>query len=85
METNEVMRKEIFKIINNQIRANKPPETKLAFKRLTDLGYDDFVTKQLIGQCLAVELFGMLKHKKPFDEQRYIKNLNRLPKEPLDD
>ena len=28
METNEKLRDEIFKVINNQIKDNNPPETK---------------------------------------------------------
>ena len=38
----------------------------------------------MIGQCLAVELFEILKYKKPYDNERYIKNLAKLPKEPFD-
>ncbi len=82
MEVNESLREQIFETIENQIKANDPPETKLTFDRLIDSGYDDFVTKQLIGQCIAFELFHIMKFGKPFNEIRYIKNLKRLPKEP---
>jgi hypothetical protein len=34
---------------------------------------------------LAVELFDMMKLKRIFDKDRYIKNLNALPLEPFDD
>jgi hypothetical protein len=84
MEPNKIMRKQIFEIIKNQIRNNDPVETNLTYKRLINLGYSDFVTKQLIGQCIAVELFNIMKYQKPFDKERYIKNLNQLPKEPFD-
>jgi hypothetical protein len=82
MEPNEKARETIFEIIENQIEANEPPETKRTYQRLIDLGYNEFVTKQLIGQCLAVELFGIMKYHEPFNETRYIKNLRHLPKEP---
>lgn len=85
MESNEIVRKQIFQIITNQLRANKPPETKLAFEKLKALGYSDLDTKRFIGQCFAVELFHILKHKTPFNESRYISNLNKLPEEPFDD
>jgi hypothetical protein len=49
---------------------------------LIKLGYNDFETKQLIGQCIAFEIFQIGKYQKPFDEKRYIKNLKQLPKEP---
>lgn len=84
METNEILREQIFKIVRNQIKDNNPPETKLTYKRLIDLGYNEFETKQLIGQCVAVELFKILKHREPFNETRYIKNLKQLPKEPFE-
>jgi len=84
MESNEILRKQIFEIIKNQIRANDPIETNLTYNRLIKLGYNDFETKQLIGQCVAVELFNVFKHGKPFDDKRYIKNLKQLPTEPFD-
>ena len=82
METNLKLRNEIFKIIENQIEANDPPETLKTFKRLKDQGLNDFEVKQLIGQCVAVEIYNVMKFKNPFDKERYIKNLNNLPKEP---
>lgn len=84
METNEQAREQIFGIIENQMQENNPPEVKTTYDRLLKEGYDDFQTKQLIGQCLAIELFGALKHGKAFDENRYTKNLLALPKEPVE-
>ena len=84
MESNEIIRKQIFVVVNNQIRANKPPETKLTLERLKGLGYSVQDAKMYIGQCVAVELFQILKFKKPFDEVRYIRNLKELPKEPFE-
>ena len=84
MESNEIMREQIFEIVNNQLRDNDPPETKATYNRLKKQGFDDLQTRQMIAQCIAVELFEVLKFKKPFDNERYIKNLNGLPKEPFD-
>lgn len=84
METNEKLREQIFEIIKNQLRDNKPPETKETYDRLRKQGFDDFQTKQLIGQCLAVELFDVMKFGKPYNNSRYTKNLLALPKEPCD-
>jgi hypothetical protein len=83
MEINVELRKQIFEIVENQIRNNDPPETKLTYNRLKELGYNDFAVKQLIGQCVAVELFDIFKSGKPFDEKRYVGNLKRLPDEPI--
>ena len=84
MEVNENMRDIIFQVVDNQIKSNDPPETKLTFKRLLDLGYSKIEVKQLIGQCLSVEIFDAMKNQKPFNEKRYVKNLQQLPKEPFD-
>ena len=84
MESNEIIRKQIFEIIENQRSANNPKETNLAFKRLVKLGYTDYEAKQLLGQCVAVEIYDLLKLGKPFDNDRYIRNLNKLPEEPFD-
>ena len=84
MKVNLELREQIFQIIENQIENNNPPETALTFNRLKKEGFDDFTVNQLIGQCVAVEIYNVMKYKKPFDEKRYIKNLNNLPKEPFE-
>jgi hypothetical protein len=84
VELNDKLREEIFGIIKNQIKDNNPPETKATFDRLRKQGFDDFQTRQMIGQCLAVELFDVMKSGKLYDNARYIKNLIALPKEPFD-
>ena len=85
MESNEIVREQIFEIIKNQIASNTPPETKQTLKRLINLGYTDQDARMLIGQCLAVELFNVLKFKKPYDNDRYVSNLKKLPEAPFDD
>jgi len=85
MESNEIVREQILEIVKNQIKANDPPETKQTLERLKGLGFSDLDSKKLIGQCLAVELFHILKNKKPFDKVRYLTNLRKLPEEPFDD
>ena len=84
MKSNEIVREQIFEIIKNQIASNKPPETKQTLKRLINLGYSDLDARRLIGQCLAVELFDVLKHKKPYNNDRYVSHLKKLPEEPFD-
>jgi hypothetical protein len=84
METNEKLRAHIFEIINNQLKENNPPEAKIAYDRLMKIGLDDFHIRQLIGQCLVVELFDVIKLGKPFNNERYVENLNALPKQPFD-
>jgi hypothetical protein len=84
MEPNEKLREQIFEIIKNQIKLNDPPETSLTLKRLKNAGYTEMESRMLIGQCLAVELFDVMKHLKPFDKNRYISNLAKLPEQPFE-
>jgi len=84
MEKNDIIREQIFEIIKNQLKANNPPETKKTLNRLIKLGYSEMESKQLIGQCVVVELFDVMKNEKTFDEKRYINNLKKLPDEPFD-
>jgi hypothetical protein len=85
MESNQIIREQIFEIIGNQIKSNTPPETSQTLKRLMNLGYSDLDARMLIGQCLVVELFNIFKYERPFNNDRYILNLKKLPEEPLDD
>ncbi|MHB1277674.1 MAG: hypothetical protein ACYC1Q_04685 [Bacteroidia bacterium] len=85
MESPELARETIFEIIANQLRANDPPETKKALKRLKEMGYDNLEAKKAIGRCLSFEIFDGLKNNKLFNLERYVKNLNKLPEEPFDD
>ena len=82
MKVNERLREIVFEVIENQINANDPPETLLTLERLVNEGYTDFQAKQLMGQAVVREVVDALKNKNPYDEQRYVKNLRNLPKQP---
>lgn len=84
MEINPELRDQLFDVIDNQIKGNDPPETKQTYERLRGEGFDDFQAKQLIAQCLAVELFEMMKVQRLFDRDKFVGNLNRLPEEPFE-
>ena len=84
MKVNTQLRKEILQVVDNQLKSNDPEETNITYRRLLGLGYSQIQAKTLIGQCVSVELFLVIKEQKPFDEARYIKNLKQLPKEPFD-
>ncbi|APQ17461.1 hypothetical protein [Maribacter hydrothermalis] len=85
METNEILRNQILEIVKNQIKENNPPETKTTFDRLRSQEFDDSQTRQMIGQCISVELFQIMKTSEPYNNARYIKNLKKLPKQPFDE
>ena len=82
MQPNETLKAEILQAVEIQIRDNKPPETDQTYNRLLALGISEANAKIYIGQCIAVEIFNIMKHHQPFDEKRFVKNLEKLPEEP---
>ncbi len=82
MQPNETLKAEILQAVEIQIRDNKPPETNQTYNRLLASGISEANAKIYIGQCIAVEIFNIMKHQQPFDEKRFVKNLEKLPEEP---
>ncbi|MFZ1321740.1 MAG: hypothetical protein WAT71_09315 [Ignavibacteria bacterium] len=82
MKPNTKLRDAFFEVIDNQIKANDPPETAEALKRLNEQGYSEFESKQLIGQCIALETFLIIQEGKESDPERLKRNLRNLPEEP---
>lgn len=71
--------------MDNQIRGNDPPETRETLERLLRDGYSRQDARLLIGQAVAVEIYAISKEKKPFNRERFLRNLRRLPAEPSDE
>ena len=84
MKHNKYLREAVFETIRNQIRANNPPETKITFDRLIKEGYTELETNQLIGQCVLMEIYDIMKNEQSFNEERFKKNLKNLPKKPIE-
>ena len=53
-----------------------PP--KATFDRLLKNGHSKDDAMKLIGSAVAIEIYEVLKNKKPFDEKRYVKALRKL-------
>jgi len=74
----------ILQVVSNQLRANDPPETRQTLDRLVSERISAEDAKTYIAQAVCVEIWHALYNKKPFNRERYLKNLKRLPKEPLE-
>ena len=81
-QKNPHLRAAFLEIVNNQLKANDPPETRETLNRLVAQGISEDDAKRYIAQAVGVETFDILKHKRPFNLQRYVKNLARLPETP---
>ena len=81
-ETNPAFGTAFVEVVENQIRENNPPATKLTFNRLTAEGYSMEEAKRLIAVVLAHEIFAMMQKSEVFNETRYVAALQQLPKLP---
>jgi len=84
-EEGQLAGKAIVEAVENQIRENDPPEVKQALKRLMGLGETRENAIRYIASTFSVEIYETMKHLTPYDEVRYVKNLNALPKLPFDE
>jgi hypothetical protein len=76
--------KALVEAVENQIREGQPAETKLTLERLMALGETRGNAIRYIACVLASEMFEMFQQQEPFNEARYIRNLQALPKLPGD-
>jgi hypothetical protein len=74
----------ILDTVDNQLKSGNPPETRHNFNRLIGEGLSEEDAKIYIGQAVTVEIFNIMKHGEPFNMERYLKNLSRLPEEPAE-
>jgi len=81
-ESGQIAGEAIVEAIENQLKENNPPETKQTLDRLMALGETRENAIRLISCAISVEIFEALKNETPYNEERYLKNLNALPKLP---
>lgn len=84
MESSDILRAQMISIVDNQIERNDPPETLQTLKRLLKEGWSKDEAMQLIAQCVAYEMFGIMKNQEVFNEGRFKQNLQNLPQEPTE-
>jgi hypothetical protein len=81
-KTNPYLREAFLEVVDNQLRDNNPPETKLTLDRLKAEGYSVEDAKLLIAQAVAVETYVIMKTQTSFNRERFVRNLMALPQEP---
>lgn len=81
-EGNPRLKAAFLEVVDNQLDANDPPETRHTLDRLIAQGISEEEAKLYIAQAVCYEVFNVLKHKQSSDQARYLRNLQRLPKEP---
>ena len=84
-EVNPQLHAAIMKVVENQLRGNDPPKTQQTFKRLLEAGHSEAEAKRLIACVVSVEIFDVLTKQEPFNLDRFVKALDRLPAMPWDE
>ena len=79
------LRAAIMAVVENQIRNNDPPQTRQTFERLIAAGHSEEEAKRLIGCVVSAEIFDVLKKNEPFNLDRFLKGLNKLPTMPWEE
>ena len=79
------LKKLIIQVVNNQLRANNPPETKETLNRLISEGYSKEEAKELIASVVAAHIYTILKEQTMFNEALYVRQLKQLPELPDDE
>jgi hypothetical protein len=78
----ELIQRQFLDVVDNQLKANNPKETRQTLERLRALGYSELESKMLIAQCVAAEMYAVFHSNAPYDEARYIATLHQLPTSP---
>jgi len=76
--TNPRLKALILEVVENQVRASDPPETRQTFERLLAAGYPRKQAMEMIGSALVEEIWGILHERKPFDRARFSALLEKL-------
>ena len=82
---NPILKAVYLEAVESQLRNNNPPETRQTFDRLIAEGISKKDAKLLIGSVIAAESFEIMKSGTPFNKERFVRNLNRLPDQSFDD
>ena len=78
-KTNQILNAAILEVVDNQLLERNPPETQQTYDRLIKAGYSDKETRDLIGSVVSSEVFEVLNKREPYDHERFISALQRLP------
>lgn len=72
------LRGELLEVIENQLRASDPPETRQTLDRLLAAGYAREAAMMKIAAALLEEIHEMLAQRVPFDRARFKQRLDGL-------
>jgi hypothetical protein len=68
----------ILEVVENQLRANNPPEVRQTFERLLAAGHSRQEAMELIGSVVVTEIWHILREEREFDREFYKSQLDQL-------
>ncbi|HSE89252.1 MAG TPA: hypothetical protein VLJ79_23770 [Candidatus Binatia bacterium] len=75
----------IIEVVESQLRNDDPPQTGQTCKRLIEAGHSEIEAKRLIACVVSAEIFDVLKKNEPFNLDRFVRALNKLPTMPWEE
>ena len=75
---NQYLKETVLQVLENQLKENNPPITKITYERLLSAGNSEKQAKEKIAAVLLGEIYDVMKSNEPFDEERYTNNLNSI-------
>ncbi|HXC38249.1 MAG TPA: hypothetical protein VN667_04830 [Burkholderiales bacterium] len=78
----ERVRRALLAAIEDQLKRGDPPEARQTLARLLAEGHTKQNALQLIAFALVAEVTDVLRNNSAYNRERYVANLNRLPKLP---
>ena len=85
MKSNPGLNAAIMEVVDNQISNNDPPHTRQTLQSLVADGHSEKEARRLIACVVSAEIFDVLKQQQPFDLNRFVKDLDKLPELPWDE
>ncbi len=81
-DSNPSLKAAVLEMVKAQLRLGDPPEARATLERLKGEGWSEEDAKNHIGRALLSEMYYVTKESKPFNRERYLRNLARLPDDP---
>ena len=76
--SNPYLKDTILGIVENQIAAGEPPETRQTLTRLEAAGYSRQQAVEMIGRAVVEEIWNVWHENRPFDQVRFKSLLDAL-------
>lgn len=75
---NPYLKQTLLEVVDNQLRENDPPMTRITLDRLIVTGYTEQQAKEKIAAVVIEHIYDCTKFNKPFNGEKYVKDLSEL-------